>query len=133
MSMSLAQELNTVTLFERLGGSAGVRRIVDGAIAAHMCNPVIRERFVPYENRPEYVDEVKKHTCDFFAAGSGGPDNYRGRSMAEAHRGMNIKAAEYQAASDDILNTMSALKYDGTSCSMVHDILRSLESNILHK
>jgi hemoglobin len=133
MSMSLAQELNNVTLFERLGGSAGVRRIVDGAIAAHMCNPAIRERFVPYEDRPEYVEEVKKHTCDFFAAGSGGPDNYRGRSMTEAHSGMNINAAEYQAASDDILNTMSALKYDGTSCSMVHDIIRSLESDILHK
>jgi len=133
MSTSIAQELNTVTLFERLGGSAGVRRIVDGAIAAHMCNPVIRERFLPYEDRPKYVDEVKGHTCDFFAAGSGGPDNYRGRSMADAHRGMNINAAEYEAASDDILNTMSALNYDGTSCSMVHDILRSLERDILHK
>ena len=133
MSMSLAQELNTVTLFERLGGAAGVRRIVDGAIAAHMCNPLIRERFQPYEDRPEYVEEVKKHTCDFFAAGSGGPDNYRVRTMAEAHRGMNISAAEYEAASDDILNTMNALKYDETSCSMVHDILRSLESDILHK
>ncbi len=133
MSTSLAQELNTVTLFERLGGTAGVRRIVDGAIAAHMCNPVIRERFAPYEDRPEYVEEVKRHTCDFFAAGSGGPDNYRGRSMAEAHRGMNIDAAEYEAASDDILKTMSALNYDGTSCTMVHEILRSLASDIVHK
>lgn len=133
MSMSLAQELNTVTLFERLGGAAGVRRIVDGAIAAHMCNPVIRERFEPYENRPEYVEEVKKHTCDFFAAGSGGPDNYRGRSMGEAHRGMNISAVEYDAASEDILNTMIALKYDGETRSMVQDILRSLADEILHK
>lgn len=133
MPMSLAQELNTVTLFERLGGAAGVRRIVDGAIAAHLCNPVIRARFEPYENRPEYVEEVKKHTCDFFAPGSGGPDNYRGRSMAEAHRGMNISASEYDAASEDILNTMRALKYDKTTRSMVQDILRSLESEILHK
>lgn len=133
MPMSLAQELNTVTLFERLGGAAGVRRIVDGAIAAHLCNPVIRARFEPYENRPEYVEEVKKHTCDFFAAGSGGPDSYRGRSMAEAHRGMNISASEYDAALEDILNTMRALKYDKTTRLMVQDILRSLESEILHK
>ncbi|MFW8637442.1 group I truncated hemoglobin [Cribrihabitans pelagius] len=133
MSMSVGREFITVTLFERLGGAAGIRRIVDGAIAAHLCNPVIRERFVPYEDRPEYVEEVKQHTCDFFAAGAGGPDNYRGRSMAEAHRGMNINAAEYEAASDDILKTMSALNYDSTSCKTVREILRSLEKDILHK
>lgn len=133
MSMSLGQELNTVTLFERLGGAVGVRRIVDGAIEAHMCNPVIRERFVPYEDRPEYVEKVKQHTCDFFAAGSGGPDIYRGRSMAEAHRGMNITAAEYEAACDDILKTMDTLNYDRETCAMVREILASLGEDILHK
>ncbi|MHA6347559.1 group I truncated hemoglobin [Roseivivax sp. CAU 1761] len=133
MSMSLVQELNTVTLFERLGGAAGVRQIVDGAIEAHMCNPIIKERFSPYEDRPEYVEKVKQHTCDFFAAGSGGPDNYCGRSMVEAHRGMDITAAEYGAACDDILKTMETLNYDRETCAMVQEILASLRVDILHK
>ena len=42
MSMSLAQELNTVTLFDRLGGSSVFRRIDEVAIVSLMVNPVIR-------------------------------------------------------------------------------------------
>jgi hemoglobin len=133
MQSSQIRDLNTVTLYEKLGGDAGIRRIVDGAIAAHLRNPVIRARFAPYEDRPDRVEEVKRHTCDFFAAGSGGPDRYRGRSMAEAHRGMNIDAAEYAAASDDILSTMKDLNYDGATRAEVHEILRALEADIVHK
>lgn len=133
MPRSLAQDLCTVTLFERLGGAAGIRRIVDGAVAAHMRNPVIKARFLPYEDRPERVEEIKQHTCDFFAAGSGGPDRYQGRSMAEAHRDMDIGAEEYEAAADDILTTMAALNHGAETRDEVRTILRSLKAEIVHK
>ncbi len=87
MTRSVTEKMATVTLYERLGGAAGIRRIVDGAVAAHMQNPRIHHRFQPYEDRPARVEEIKQHTCDFFAAGSGGPDDYRGRSMSEARHG----------------------------------------------
>jgi len=133
MPQSLAQDLNIVTLYERLGGAAGIRQIVDGAVAAHMHNPLIKERFLPYEDRPERVEEIKQHTCDFFAAGNGGPDNYQGRSMAEAHRDMDIDPAEYEAASDDILTTMADLNYGREVRDEVHTILQSLKPEIVHK
>lgn len=133
MAQSLAKDLSTVSLFERLGGAAGIRKIVDGAIAAHMRNPVIKERFLPYEDQPERVEEIKQHTCDFFAAGSGGPDRYHGRSMTEAHRGMDIAPAEYDAASEDILTTMKLLNYDRDVRDDVEAILRSLQAEIIHK
>lgn len=132
MPQSLAEDLTTATLYERLGGAAGIRRIVDGAVAAHMDNPLIGHRFQPYADRPERVEEVKQHTCDFFAAGSGGPDAYRGRSMTEAHRGMEIDGAEYDAAADDILNTMKALNYDAETRAEVGEILQSLKPEITH-
>lgn len=132
MSRTLAQELDSVTLYERLGGAAGIRRIVDGAVAAHMDNPLIGHRFQPYADRPERVEEIKQHTCDFFAAGSGGPDAYSGRSMTEAHRGMKIDSAEYDSAADDILGTMKALKYDAETRAEVGAILQSLKSDIIH-
>jgi len=133
MAQSLAKDLSTVSLFERLGGAAGIRQIVDGAVAAHMRNPVIKERFVPYEDQPERVEEIKQHTCDFFAAGSGGPDKYQGRSMAEAHRDMAIDPAEYDAACDDILTTMKALNYHRDVRDEVQGVLRSLQADITHK
>ena len=132
MPLSIAEEITTVTLFERLGGAPGIRRIVDGAIAAHMENPVIRARFTPYEDKPARVEEIKQHTCAFFAAGSGGPDAYRGRSMAEAHRGMDIAPSEYDAAAGDILGTMHGLGYDSATRGAVADILQSLKPDIIH-
>jgi hemoglobin len=84
-------------------------------------------------DQPERVEEIKRHTCDFFAAGSGGPDNYRGRDMAEAHRGMEIGAAEYDAACDDILGTMKALNYDTRTRGEVGEILKSLKPEITHQ
>lgn len=121
-----------MTLYERLGGAPGIRRIVDGAVAAHMENPLIRHRFQPYADRPERVEEIKRHTCDFFAAGSDGPDNYQGRTMVEAHRGMEIDGPEYDAAADDILETMKSLKHDADTRADVGKILQSLKPEITH-
>ncbi|KAA9005665.1 group I truncated hemoglobin [Histidinibacterium aquaticum] len=132
MAQTLAKDLDTVTLYERLGGAAGIRRIVDGAVAAHMDNPLIGHRFQPYADRPDRVEEIKQHTCDFFAAGSGGPDAYSGRSMTEAHRGMEIGGAEYDAAADDILRTMTTLGYGPATCAEVREIPRSLKPEIIH-
>lgn len=132
MPPTLAENLENVTLYERLGGPAGIRRIVDGAVAAHMDNPLIGHRFQPYADRPDRVEEIKQHTCDFFAAGSGGPDAYQGRSMTEAHRGMEIDAAEYDSAADDILGTMEALNYDAETRAEVGEILQSLKPEIIH-
>src|SRR6056297_2202164 len=132
MTAHVAEDLHDVTLYERLGGPAGIRRIVDGAVAAHMKNPLIGHRFAPYADQPERVEEIKRHTCDFFATGSGGPDAYRGRSMADAHRGMQIDGAEYDAARDDILGTMETLNYDERTRGEVGDILTSLKPEITH-
>jgi hemoglobin len=109
MTTPLARQLSRVSLYERLGASAGIRRIVDGMVDAHLKNPVIQARFRPYLEDPDRVEEIKHHICKFFEARSDGPDAYRGRSMAEAHRGMNIDEAEYMAAIDDILGTMHRL------------------------
>lgn len=132
MHPTFAEELGTATLYERLGGAAGIRRIVDGTVAAHMENPLIGHRFHPYVDRPEQVEEIKHHTCDFFASGSGGPDAYCGRSMTEAHRGMEIASAEYESAAGDILETMKALNYDAETRAEVAEFLRSLKPEITH-
>ena len=133
MTSQVARDLQSVTLYERLGGAAGIRRIVDGAVAAHMDNSLIGHRFAPYADQPERVEEIKRHTCDFFAAGSGRPDNYRGRDMAEAQRGMEIGAAEYDAACDDILGTMKALNYATRTRGEGGEILQSLKPEITHQ
>jgi hemoglobin len=45
---------------------------------------------------------------------------------------MEIEAAEFDAACDDILGTMEALNYDVPTRREVRDILQSLKSDIIH-
>jgi len=124
--------MNSTTLFERLGGPSGIKSLVDDIVARHMENPVIQSRFRPYLDTPEKLNAVKKHTCAFLEAGSGGAAQYEGRSMPEAHRGMNINEAEYMAATDDIL---SALRNNGIDEQTQKDVLAiaySLKGDIMH-
>ncbi len=120
------------SLYERLGRADGISRLVDDIVAAHMQNETIKARFLPYKSEPKRLDEIKQHLCDFLAAGSGGPDNYAGRSMPETHRGMNINEAEYMAAVDDILEVLDRHSIDEQTRKDVLAIAYSLKSEIMH-
>ncbi|TDN97646.1 group I truncated hemoglobin [Sunxiuqinia elliptica] len=119
------------SLFERLGGTDGITQIVDDAIDAHMNNPQVSARFLPYREMPEQLALVKKHSVEFFSEGSGGPTKYSGKDMSTAHRGMNISPAEYMHVLDDILETLDKHKIDEGTKKDVLSILWSLKNMII--
>lgn len=120
------------SLFERLGGSSGINALVEDIVALHMENPVVRARFRPYLETPDKLAVTKKHLCAFLEAGSGGTAQYTGRSMQATHRGMNISAAEYMAATDDILTALRKHRIDEQTQKDVLAIAYSLKGDILH-
>lgn len=103
VSLTGCAQQEQASLFDRLGGTEGITTIVDDAIAAHRENPVIKARFIPYDNQPERLAIIKEHFVDFLSAGSGGPAEYSGRDMKTTHTGMNISPAEYMALVDDLM------------------------------
>lgn len=124
--------MTSTNLYERLGGERGIASLVDDIVEFHMQNPRIRARFLPYREDPAHLEVVKGHLRDFLAAGSGGPVEYRGRSMPEAHRGMNINEAEYMAAVDDILGVLDRHGIDPQTRQEVLGIAYSLKGEIMH-
>lgn len=130
-----AQTPNTETksLFERLGGKAGITAIVDDVIQAHMNNPAINARFKPYKDQPERFAEIRQHTIEFFSAGSGGSVEYKGNDMTTTHQGMNISAAEYMYVIDDIMGVLKKHNIDYESQKDVLGILWSLKDTIISK
>ncbi len=120
------------SLFERLGGSSGISALVHDIVSLHMDNPVIQARFRPYLETPDKLDATKKHLCAFLEAGSGGKAQYGGRSMKEAHRGMNISEAEYMAATDDIMTALRNHRIDEQTQKDVLAIAYSLKGEIMH-
>ncbi|SHN19999.1 hemoglobin [Cyclobacterium lianum] len=119
------------TLYERLGGKEGIASLVDDIVEAHMHNPVIQVRFLPYKEDPENLKKIKGHLVDFFSEGSGGNVSYKGRDMETTHKGMNISEAEYMAATDDIMNTLDKHGIDEQSKKDVLAIAYSLKEQIM--
>jgi hemoglobin len=120
------------SLFERLGGSRGISAIVDDLVTLHSENPAIKARFLPYLATPDRLAVIKRHTCEFLEAGTGGPAKYTGKSMGDAHRGMNVSETEYMAATDDILATLRKHGMDEATQKDVLAIAYSLKQEILH-
>jgi hemoglobin len=117
----------TASLYERLGRVEGITRIVDDVMEAHLANPVIGARF----RHTKDLDHAKRMAVAFFCAGTGGPQAYPGKSLPEAHRGMNINEAEYMAAMDDILGALNKHRVDAATQGEVTAVLYAMKEQVL--
>lgn len=122
---------NGKSLYERLGSADGISKLVDDIVDAHMKNPSIQARFLPLKDDPEKLERIKKHTRQFFGAGSGGPEAYEGQDMPAAHRGMNVSEAEYMHTIDDIMTSLDKNNIDQQSKNEVLAIAYSLKEQIV--
>ena len=118
---------NELSLFERLGGEAGVRSIVDDVLAAHQANPMVKTRFEHIQD-PELV---RQHAFEFFAAGTGGDFQYSGRDMRTTHTGMNVSEQEYLAVVDDIMGVLQQHEIGQREQEQVLAVLYSLKGEII--
>jgi hemoglobin len=117
------------SLYERLGGAHGISAIVDDVIALHLSNPLIKTRFATIS--AEKLSVLKKITCDFFGAGSGGPEIYSGRDLVTAHKGMNISEQELIAAIDDVVAALGKNGVGQNEQNEVVAILYSLKNQVV--
>jgi hemoglobin len=117
----------SASLYDRLGGAAGIAALVDDVMTAHLSNPVVQPRFRNIKD----LEHAKKMAREFFCAGSGGPEAYTGRDMLTTHRGMNISEQEYLAVMDDIMGALEAHQIDEASKKDVLAILYSLKGQII--
>jgi len=90
------------TLFERLGGEQGIRKISSDVVDLHTKNSSISARFASSD-----LTQLKETVAKFFISGSGGPQIYEGKDMRTAHQHMNISDHEYMAAVDDVMSALT--------------------------
>jgi len=115
-----------VSLYERLGGSDGIRAIAGDLVDLHLRNPRIAPRYAASD-----VARVKEAAASFFITGSGGPSVYQGKDMLSAHRGMNIDEAEFVAVLDDALEALDNNGVGQREKEEVLYILYSMKSDIV--
>ena len=110
----------TATLYERLGGEAKVRKIVNDVLDRNYNNPIIGHHFKKVD-----MDKLKQLVFEFFSMGTGGPHAYTGREMRASHKGLNITEDDFDQANID---TITALKENGVGETEANEIIAILDS-----
>ena len=126
LGVAAEEEAAAPSLYERLGAADGLAQIVRDTIALHHENPDIAHYFAEVDD-----DVLAGHVIDFFAAGTGGPANYKGRDMTTSHASMNMSDADFDAAVADVLKAVKANGVDAESTAEVAAILESLRPAVM--
>ena len=87
----LAAERAEPSLYARIGGQPALDAVVADALVRVAADPRIAPRF-QHANAG-----LGRHLMDLLCERSGGPCTYRGRNMADAHEGMHISDADFDA------------------------------------
>jgi hemoglobin len=91
----------TESLYERLGGTEGIKKIANDVVELHLQNPAIATRYEAAD-----PDALKNGAATFFITGTGGPSVYEGKDMVSTHKHMNISHKEFMAVCDDALQAL---------------------------
>jgi hemoglobin len=113
------------TLWERLGGEANVKKVVDDFVATAAADPKVNfDRNGKYKLDPDAVAKLKTKLVEFVSAATGGPLKYSGKSMKDAHKGMGITEAEFNAAA---MHLKKALEKNGAKPDDVDAVINAVD------
>src|SRR5262249_10305730 len=89
------------SLYERLGGEAALKAVVDDFVARTAANPKVnfprKGTPVEWKATDENVALLKKRLVQFIGKATGGPQKYEGKDMKTVHKGMEITEDEFNA------------------------------------
>ena len=96
---------SATTLYDELGGTAGITKVVDLFLARINSDARINTLFAKTDH-----NDLRRLVIEQLCAGSGGPCKYSGRSMEEAHSGLNLTNADFSAFMGDLVAAMEEAK-----------------------
>ena len=130
----------TASLYSRLGGLPAVSAVVDqflsNVIAETMnSDSKLKRTFTPLiqSGDPYRVTVLRNNLIDQIGQATGGPLEYKGKTMAEAHKGMNISDVEFNALVAELGKAMTTKGVPTSEQAEVVAILGPLEPSIINK
>ena len=89
-------------LYDQFGGTPGLTALIDDAMNRWLVNPRTRP-FFEHANQVRIKDLLVKQFCIVLH----GPCTYDGRTMAESHRGLNIREGDFYALVEELQVAMN--------------------------
>lgn len=89
------------SLYDRLGGKDAITAVIDDFVANVAADKRINPRFAKTN-----IPHLKQMLVDQVCQATGGPCTYTGKSMRDAHQGMKITEAEFNALVEDLTQSL---------------------------
>lgn len=119
------------TLYERLGGITAISAVVDQFLANVVADNAINARFAATVADPARTQLLRNNLIDQVCAGAGGPCQYKGKTMKEAHKGMNITTDEFNALVADLVAALDKFNVPAKEKDELLGILGPMQPDIV--
>ena len=122
------------SLYERLGGEAAVKAVVDDFVGRAAGNPKVnftRKGIKEWEASEANVAKLKTNLVNLIGALTGGPQKYTGKDMKSLHAGMKITTAEFGALAGDLKATLDKFKVPAKEQAELMSIVGSTQGDIV--
>ena len=115
-------------LFQDLGGREGIARFVGAAVAKAHNDPRIKSLFEDADD-----ENLKSQLGDQICALSGGPCEYEGLDMVEAHSGMEITEAEFDIFVEFVIDAMEESGISHSARNRLLALLAPMREDVIHQ
>lgn len=110
------------TLYEKIGGEAGIASMVDDFYARVLSDPELHPFFkdVP-------MDRLRRMQREFFGAATGGPVVYNGKPLSHVHQNLGITIDHFRRFTEHLIDT---LKEKGIEESEVLELISRINLEV---
>lgn len=103
------------SLYERLGGGAAVTTVVKDFYRRVLADDMLKGFFKGVD-----MTQQEQSQIEFLSMALGGPNNYQGRPMLEAHDGLGITSLHFDRVAGHLVQ---ALKDAGVPASAIDEVV----------
>lgn len=122
------------SLYDRIGGETAIVKVVDDFVAKAAADPKVNfTRSGMWKATDQAVATLKTQLVTFLGSAFGGPQKYTGRSMKDAHKGMGITQAEFDALAADLHAALESNKVPKPEIDEIMTIAASTAKDIVEK
>ncbi|MBV1872109.1 MAG: group 1 truncated hemoglobin [Gammaproteobacteria bacterium] len=117
-----------MSLYEKLGGEPAIDAAVDIFYRKVLSNDRISQFFESTDMEAQHAKQKAFMTMAF-----GGPNNYTGKDMREAHKGMKLNDDHFNAVAEELVATLNELKVPQELIDEVVAIVSGAKGDVLNK
>ncbi len=120
-------------LYKSLGGKKAITAVVDEFVGNVAADKRINGFFAKAASDPKELASFKGKLVDQICEAAGGPCKYKGKNMKDAHKGMGISGADFNALVEDLVKALNKFNVKPADQQALLGVLGPMKGAIVEK